>query len=392
MTDSEVYLGLPDLQITRTERGGTGIVIDVEYTGKVTCPDCGSDRLRIKDSYRRILRHEGFGSRRCTLRVRAHKWLCCECLKYFRQQFPGILRWQRATEPYRRYIFEQHRDGISRSRLAEREHIGHGTVERYFLYHLTRQAAEFKGAPCPRVLGIDEHFFSRKEGYATTFCDLARHRVHDVVRGRSEASLESYLNKLEGKEKVRVVCMDLSATYRAIVRNFFPNALIVTDRFHVVRLVGQQFFALWKSIDPAGMKKRGLVSLLRRHAERLSQEQSRALARYFSVQPAIGVLYEFRERLMKLLLVRGMNARACRSLARQLLGHIEALKESKFAILRSLGETLDSWKNEIGRMWRFSRSNGITEGFHTKMEALQRQAYGFRNFRNYRLRVVVMCS
>ena len=43
-------------------------------------------------------------------------------------------------------------------------------------------------------------------------------------------------------------------------------------------------------------------------------------------------------------------------------------------------------------MWRFTRNNGITEGFHTKMEVLQRQAYGFRNFSNYRLRVGVMCS
>lgn len=35
----------------------------------------------------------------------------------------------------------------------------------------------------------------------------------------------------------------------------------------------------------------------------------------------------------------------------------------------------------------FTRNNGITEGFHTKMEVLQRQAYGVRNFDNYRLRV-----
>ena len=43
-------------------------------------------------------------------------------------------------------------------------------------------------------------------------------------------------------------------------------------------------------------------------------------------------------------------------------------------------------------MWRFTRNNGITEGFHTKMEVLQRQAYGFRNFQNYRMRVKVLCS
>ena len=57
-----------------------------------------------------------------------------------------------------------------------------------------------------------------------------------------------------------------------------------------------------------------------------------------------------------------------------------------------LGQTLTSWATEVAMMWRFTRSNGITEGFHNKMEVLQRQAYGFRNFSNYRLRVRIMCS
>ena len=42
--------------------------------------------------------------------------------------------------------------------------------------------------------------------------------------------------------------------------------------------------------------------------------------------------------------------------------------------------------------WRFTRNNGITEGFQPKMEVLQRQVYGFRNFNKYRLRVKVLCS
>ena len=57
-----------------------------------------------------------------------------------------------------------------------------------------------------------------------------------------------------------------------------------------------------------------------------------------------------------------------------------------------LGATIDGWKNEIGRMWRFTRNNGITEGFHNKMEMISRQAFGFRNFENYRLRVKVLCG
>ena len=44
------------------------------------------------------------------------------------------------------------------------------------------------------------------------------------------------------------------------------------------------------------------------------------------------------------------------------------------------------------RMWRFTKNNGITEGFHRKMKLIQRLAYGYKNFENYRLRVLVQCG
>lgn len=46
----------------------------------------------------------------------------------------------------------------------------------------------------------------------------------------------------------------------------------------------------------------------------------------------------------------------------------------------------------IVMMWRTSKSNGPTAGFHTKMEMMTRRAYGFRNFENYRLRVLTHCG
>jgi hypothetical protein len=54
----------------------------------------------------------------------------------------------------------------------------------------------------------------------------------------------------------------------------------------------------------------------------------------------------------------------------------------------------DAWPraDEILRMFVFPYSNGITEGFHRKMKLIQRRAYGFRNFQNYRLRVIVLCG
>ena len=76
----------------------------------------------------------------------------------------------------------------------------------------------------------------------------------------------------------------------------------------------------------------------------------------------------------------------------RLLTAVEHLRTSGLRYLVQLGETLDPWKEEIARIWRFTRNNGITEGFHNKMETISRDAYGFRNFQNYRQRVKVLCS
>ncbi len=97
---------------------------------------------------------------------------------------------------------------------------------------------------CPRFLGIDEHFFTRKRGFAKTFVDLRRHKVFDVRLGRSEASLDSYLRRLPGKDNVRFIVMDLSETYRYIARQYSPRARIVADRFYVIRLVNQHFLTV----------------------------------------------------------------------------------------------------------------------------------------------------
>jgi transposase len=236
------------------------------------------------------------------LELERGKWQRRACRRYFRQRFPGILPRLQASEAFRRYVFLQHWDGINRSRLSRREGIGSGTVECWFQELLRRRAAEKKNAPCPRVLGIDEHFFTRRHGYATTFCDLRRHKIYDVVLGRSELALEPDLERLEDKQQTHVVCIDVAPSYRALVRKHFPNARIVADRFHVIRLINQHFLACWREFDAVASKHRGLVSLMRRHRHHLKPDQQLRLAAYLASQPALETIYRFKQKLCYLLL------------------------------------------------------------------------------------------
>ena len=68
------------------------------------------------------------------------------------------------------------------------------------------------------------------------------------------------------------------------------------------------------------------------------------------------------------------------------------LKACSFPYFKTFGKILESWEEEIARMWRYAKNNAITEGLYRKMKLIQRRAYGFKNFENYRLRVKVSCG
>ena len=84
--------------------------------------------------------------------------------------------------------------------------------------------------------------------------------------------------------------------------------------------------------------------------------------------------------------------KTCRRMIPRLMSIIEQLKGSGFENLVTLGKTLEDWSEEIVCMWRYTKNNGVTEGFHNKMKMIVRRAYGFRNFKNYRLRVRALCA
>jgi transposase len=381
-------LGLPDLAILAVNRQ-KDIHVWAKPQIRPPCMHCGALAVRIKATCQRTLKHTRQGNQLMVLHLSVPKYHCKACGRYFRHRFAGIRPRLRSSEGYRLEVFEAHDGGVSQRKLALTHRVGSATIERWYQSQIRQRISELSGRSCPQVMGIDEHFFTRKRGYATTLVDLKNHKVFDVVLGRSEPSLKGYLCRLQGREQVKVVVMDLSETYRSIVRKVFPNAQIVADRFHVVRLVNHHFLKVWQQQDPVGRKNRGLLSLMRRHQWKLEPGQRLALQAYLAQWPVLEALYRAKQRLMTLLLVKTVNAKRARRLLPKLMRLLEQFAQSP---ARGLAATLKSWIEPIVGMWRFSKSNGITEGFHTKMEMLSRRAFGFRNFQNYRMRVLAQCG
>ena len=357
-----------------------------------SCPCCGEVKLHSKGRYVRRARHLMSFGRESVLRIDLQRFRCCSCGRTFVPRLPGILPWRQSSEPFRECIYQDHQDGICGSTLADRRELGQATVGRIYEQFTRLKASERLSMNCPQVLGIDEHSLHRGYQMVTTLCDLKNRRVFDLVEGRSGKDLVGYLSQLKGRKQVRLVCIDLSSPYRRLIRRFFPNARIVADRFHVIRIVQHHFMNLFKKIAPEVTRDRGLLAALRKRPEKLTAYQKQRLFELFEKHPSLKPLYDKQLELRTLLNIKSLTKKSCQKHLPQLLRVIEELSDSLLDPLETLAQTLNRWLEPIVCMWRFMRSNGITEGFHRKMKLIQRRAYGFRNFNNYRLRVIAQCG
>jgi transposase len=386
-------IGLEGYRLIRIESKPLEQVITLEPKRRpAACPCCAASSLRSKGRYLRQVRHLDCLGLPSMLRIHCRRFSCKGCGHSFVQPLPGVLPGRHSSEPVREQIYKEHHNGICASTLSSVRKIGEATVARIYAQFTQRKARERISLDCPQVLGIDEHTVHKQQRFATTFCDLKNHRIFDVVQGKSEADLEAFLSRLRGKDRVRLVCIDLSSSYRSLIKKHFPAALIVADRFHVMRLVMHHLLKLARDLVPQLAYKRPWLRLMRTRPENLKTEQLLELQALLASQPALAAINDILQRLCNLLRIKHQKKSECRAHVRELLALIAQLTSSGLAQAQTLADTLSSWREEIARMWRFTRNNGITEGFHRKMKLIQRRAYGFRNFDNYRLRVIAQCG
>jgi transposase len=113
----EAILGLPRYQITGIEEAAGRVRISARHTGRVACPHCKSQRLRLKDKRMREPRHESWGLRHCILQLESAKFRCKDCGRTFWQRFPGILPRKRATVSRQAYGFRNFNNYRMRVRI-----------------------------------------------------------------------------------------------------------------------------------------------------------------------------------------------------------------------------------------------------------------------------------
>lgn len=181
-----------------------------------------------------------------------------------------------------------------------------------------------------------------------------------IVLGRDKITLSKAIKNIDGATKVQAVSMDLSEIYRTFVKGAFPNAAIVADKFHVMRLFGRLITR--ERIDVFGDKRKTELSrLLKTSQKKLTQQKSKWLRKLLEPHPNLREAYDYKVSMY------WIYRKTTKSLARKsYINLLDEMAHSKNPHVATLRSTLQSWMNEILNYFQFKITNARVEGFNNK--------------------------
>jgi transposase len=277
------------------------------------------------------------------------------------------------------------------SQVRREFNVSYDFIYSSFYERLELKLKERSSEQWPTAIGIDEHRYGkRKNGYGTQFVSILVNqntgRMFEVVQGRTKEELYAALFEVEGRERVNWVTMDLSETYRSFISEHFPNAKIVADKFHVIRLLSPHILKERRAV--AGTKAQARARrLLLVSSQKLGFFERKTIRDYLKNHPKLEELYLWKERLHQFYRSRSYYV-AWRSLKKML----DEMSVSFLPEIQTLRRTLIRWQEQCLNYFLCRLTNGPLEGFNNKASVLKRRAYGYRNPNNYRLQLLNACS
>ncbi|MEU8927804.1 ISL3 family transposase [Kitasatospora sp. NPDC048545] len=252
-----MFSGLSVLVVEDVVDGGEVVRVTARTRdAPVPCPVCAVPTEKVHGYHWRTVADVPVDGRRVVVRVRVRRLVCpvSGCWRQtFREQVPGLLeRLQRRTARLTAQVAKVVKElcGRAAARLAPALAVplSYATALRV----LRRIPAPV--VQVPRVIGIDDFALRRRHRYATVIINAETGERIDVLPDREAATLEVWLREHPGAE---VVCRDGSATYAEAIRRALPDAVQVSDRWHLFRNLCDKVLstvrahvACWATVNP----------------------------------------------------------------------------------------------------------------------------------------------
>lgn len=182
---------------------------------------------------------------------------------------------------------------------------------------------------------------------------------------------------IEVREQVSEVSVDMWGGFPKVILEVWTNAMVVYDRFHVMKYVNEE---LNKILRQSKIKGKGSRFIVLRNGVDLKEEERIKLATVLSQSKRVKLAYELKEQF------------------REIFASDHSVEEGKQSLLEWIkkaqpiySDTLTMLRNHIDGICNYfvnRTTSGVMEGINNRLKVIKRQAYGFVNFDNFRVRLL----
>jgi len=341
------------------------------------------------------------------LELKRSRFLCRSCGTTFSAQTPVVHKNNHLAKELKYQIALELKHVCSRKAIAQRYFVSDVTILR--IQEEVAKTYRPNWQNLPTVLCIDEFkSMASCEGAMSFICvDGQTDQLLEILEDRRLSKLIGHFMRYSRKArlKVKYLVMDMNASYGELIKTVFPNAEIVTDRFHVVQHINRAFnqlrvnimnqFRTHHSDDQKKYRRlKRYWKLLLKDSDKLSLSRStyhRLFKREMYPQDVIDNLLSYHP-----LLKTAYDTV-------QLLHYYRKKQDVTgfFAVIDSLDESLPKWFKQklqflkkyhtgITNGFQLSYSNGVTEGINNKIKLIKRVSFGYSNFYHLRERIYIV--
>jgi transposase len=363
----------------------------IKKTEWEVCRKCPTKSYKVHDHRTVTIRDRKFALKNIRLIIKKRRFRCPKCKSVFTESIDGIRTGHRTSEKYRNQLLYDYKNFNTTKAVASVARCSDTLVAKVVNERLELELRKSKNTPWGTSVLIDEHAFTRdpktgRKTFVTSFVDNNRKCLRELAPSRFHDEMAASIDHIPGRENVTHAVIDMTGTYKNFIESYFPNAKIIVDKFHVIKLI-HPAIKKYRKEATGDVRSNPIRHLLLKNRKRLQPYQKRAVTTFCQQNLNVNEVYRFKERITNFYNIKGFN-----QASRVLTKITDDMARSHLREIRTLRRTLMKWRAEILRYFKTGLTNGRIEGFNRKCKLIQRTSYGLKSFENYRLRALYSCS
>ena len=373
------------------KNGGLFVVVSVPRES-LGCRKCRCRRVHVHESRQRFWRSAPLGLTPVFVTMKTPRVKCLECGSKTWHQ-PTFAHGQRQiTKTFEAFV-ESWLSRLTIQDVVEVFGVSWNTVCEIDIRRLKKLSRP--GLTGLKRVAIDELYLGKQHKFITLVLDLQTRAVVSVAPGKGHAGLQGFFLRLKrAGAKIEAVSTDMAGGYISAVLKYLPKARLVFDHFHVIRLMNDKLTDLRRELHrEAGNMHRevlkGIRWLLLKNPDNLAQtdrvDERQRLEDALQLNRSLAIAYYLKEDLRQF-----WNQKSVLAAERFLDDWCRRADASGIRVLQTMAKTLRSHRQGMLNWYIHPISSGPLEGINNKIGALQRRAYGYRNYEHFKQRILTL--